>query len=57
MPRIENANTDYITMLLEPSLPPPPGTVLAPRPLTMATTMSFEGSNSVIGPLRNENGE
>ena len=57
MPRIEDANTDYIAMLLAPSPPPPLGTVLAPRPLAMATTMSSEGSNSVTGSLRNKNEE
>ena len=57
MPRIEEANTDYIAMLLMPSPPPPPGTVLAPRPLAVVTTISFEGSNSVTGPLYLENEE
>jgi len=57
MPRIEEANTDYIAMLLAPSPLPPPGTVLAPRPLVMVTTISSEGSHSVTGPLRQENEE
>jgi len=57
MPRIEDANTDYIAMLLEPSPPPPPGAVLAPRPLAMVVTMRSEGFNSAIGPLHNENDE
>ena len=57
MPRIEDANTDYIAMLLEPLPPAPPGVVLARIPLTMVATMSYEGSNSVTSPLRNENEE
>jgi len=57
MPRIEEDNTDYIAILLAPSPPPPPGAVLAPRPLAMVATISFEGSNSVTGPLREENQE
>jgi len=55
MPRIEEANTDYIAMLLTPSPPPPPGT--APRTLAMVTTISSEGSNSVTGPFYPENEE
>jgi len=57
MPRIEEANTDYIAMLLALSPPPPPDPVLAPRPLVMVATISFKGSNSVTGPLRQENKE
>ena len=33
MSRIEDANTDYIALLLAPSPPPPPGIVLARDPL------------------------
>ena len=57
MRRIEDANTDYIAMLLEPSPLPPPSAILAPTPLAVVATMSFEGSNSVIGPLHNRNEE
>jgi len=57
IPRVDEANTDYIAVLLVPTPPPPPGTILAPRPLAMAATISFEGSNSVTGPLRQENEE
>jgi len=49
MPRIEDANTDYIAMLLAPSPPPPLGTMSPPPAL--GTTISSEGSNSVTGPL------
>jgi len=55
MPRIEEANTDYIAMLLTPSPPPPPGTM--PPPPAMVTTISSEASNSVTGPLYPENEE
>jgi len=57
MPKIEDTNTDYIAMLLAPSPPPPPGTVLNPRPLAVAATISLEGYNSITSPLRNENEE
>ena len=40
MPRVEEANTDYIAMLLAPSPPPPPGVILALRPLAMVATIS-----------------
>jgi len=53
-PRIEEANTNYIAVLLAPL--PPPSVVLASQPLAMAT-YSSEGSNSVNGPLRNEDEE
>uniref|UniRef100_A0A7C9CV65 Uncharacterized protein n=1 Tax=Opuntia streptacantha TaxID=393608 RepID=A0A7C9CV65_OPUST len=56
MPRIEEANTNYIVQLLVPPPPPPPGVILSPRPLAVAT-YSSEGSNSVTGPLGNENQE
>ena len=49
MPRIEDANTDYIAMLLAPPTPPPPGSM--PPPSAIRTTISSEGSNSVTGPL------
>jgi len=49
MPRIEDANTNYIAMLLTPSPPPPPGSM--PPPPALGTTISSEGSNSVTGPL------
>jgi len=57
MPRIEEANTDYIAILLAPSPPPLPGTVLALRPLVMVATISSEGSHSVTGSLCEENQE
>ena len=49
MPRIEEANTDYIAMLLAPPPPSPPGS--KPPPSAVRTTISSEGSNSVTGPL------
>jgi len=55
MSRIEEANTDYITMLLTPSPPPPPGTI--PPPPAMVTIIISEGSYSVTGPLYPENEE
>jgi len=56
MPRIEEANTNYIAQLLAPPSPPPPGVILSPRPLAVVT-YSSEGSNSITGPLRNDNQE
>jgi len=55
MPRIEEANTDYIAILLTPSPPPPLGSM--PPPPAMGTTISSEGSNSVTGQLYPEHEE
>ena len=57
MPRIEEANIDYIATPLAPSPPSPPDSVLAPRPLAMMAPMSSEGSNSVTGPFYREDEE
>jgi len=57
MPRIEEANIDYIATLLAPSPPSPPDSVLAPRLLAMMAPMSSEGSNSVTGPFYREEEE
>ena len=56
MPRIEEANTNDIAQLLAPPPSPPPGFILSPWPLAIAT-YSSEGSNSVTSPLHNENKE
>ena len=55
MPRIEEANTNYIAQFLASPLPPS-GVILSPQPLVVATYGS-EGSNSITGPLHEENAE
>jgi len=57
IPRIEEANTDYIAQLLAP-LPrsPPPGAVISPQSLAI-TTYSSEASKSVTRPFNKENEE
>ena len=57
MPGVEEVNPDYIATPLASPQPSPPGTVLAPRPLSMVTPMSSEGSNSVTGPFYREDEE
>jgi len=56
IPRIEEANTNYLAQLLVPPPPPVAGVILSPQQLAVAT-YSSEGSNSVTGPLREENAE
>jgi len=57
MPKIEEANTDYIATLLAPSPSSPPDSALALRPLAMMAPMSSEGSNSITGPFYREDEE
>ena len=56
IPRIKEANTNYLAQLLVPPPPPVAGVILSPQQLAVAT-YSSEGSNSVTGPLREENAE
>ena len=56
MPRIEDANTNYLAQLLAPPPPPHTSDVLAPCLLAMIG-YSSEGSNSVTKPLRRESEE
>jgi hypothetical protein len=56
IPRIEEADPEYLAYLLAPPppTPPPSGSIPAPQPLA---TFSSESSNSVTGPAREENAD
>ena len=56
MPRIEDANTNYLAQLLAPTPPPPTGDVMSPCSLATAGYSSV-GSNSVTGSIRKESEE
>jgi len=56
IPRIEEANTNYLAQLLAPPPPPPTGVIVSPKPLVVAT-YSSENSKTVTGHLCEENTE